>query len=219
MTLYLLNRLRKALNLPQNIDAFLIWRFPMLFFMPHMTNNELLLIKKYAINCKEILEYGSGGSTFYFIRKNKKIISVENNKPYFCYMKTFNVIKRYKNLDYQFVDTGKSSDWGYPVDDTKKENWPQYYKKVWEKLNISCPDIIFIDGRFRVMCALESIQYIRMDTIIIIHDFLDRKYYGEILNYFELIDQVDTMAILKKKPTINLAQLEESKLSFKYDYR
>lgn len=219
MAPYLLNRLRKTLNLPQNIDAFLVRHFPLLFIMPHMSNDELFLVEKHTKNCKEILEYGSGGSTFYFIRKNKKIISVENNKTYFRYMKTFNVIKHYKNLNYQFIDTGESSNWGYPKNDNKKEAWPRYYKKAWEDLHIACPDIILIDGRFRVMCALEAIPYIDFSTIIIIHDFTERLYYSEALKYFDLIEKVDTMVILRKKRVIDLLLLEESKLLFKYDYR
>lgn len=219
MKSYLLNKLRKKLKLPKQLDAFLVNNFPFVFFAPHMSDRELCLFEKHTRTGKNVVEYGSGGSTFYFLKRNKKVISIENNESFFLFMKTINVIKRSKHLNFQYVDTGKSLSWGRPENTIKMENWPKYYKIAWEDLHLSFPDIIFIDGRFRVMCALEAINYISLDTIIIIHDFSSREYYYDILNYFEIIDQVDALVILKKKHTIDLVQLAESKSLYKYDYR
>lgn len=216
---YLLNKLRKRLRLSKQINNFLINTFPFTFFVPHMSDREFSLFEKYTRKGNHVLEYGAGGSTFYFIKRYKKITTIENNEPYYQYMKTLGTVKRNKRLNLQYIDTGKSLSWGRPADTEKKENWPLYYRKAWTDLHLPLPDVIFIDGRFRVMCALEAINYINSDTVVIIHDFSSREYYFDLLNYFELVDQMDALAILRKKPIIDLIRLEESRQLFSYDYR
>lgn len=63
-------------------------------------------------------------------------------------------------------------------------------------------DIILIDGRFRVSCALKSYNIIDLDTILVFDDFLNRKHYHIILEYFKIINKTkdNCMTILQKIP-------------------
>lgn len=99
-------------------------------------------------------------------------------------MQTFPLIKKktaQKKLHLNHADIGETVTWGFPKDRSKLDNWPLYYQEVWEKPDVQYPDIVFIDGRFRVMCALNSISYINKETVVMMHDFSEREYYNIIL--------------------------------------
>jgi len=58
-----------------------------------------------------------------------------------------------------------------------------------------------IDGRFRVACCLKCFDAIRDDCLIAFDDFLDRRQYHIVLNYYEIVEKTsdNRMVILKKK--------------------
>lgn len=59
--------LRRVLKkLPENLRVFLIKNFPITFFPPYLSLAEYSLFKKYASKGKNVVEFGSGGSTVYF---------------------------------------------------------------------------------------------------------------------------------------------------------
>ena len=49
------------------------------------------------------------------------------------------------------------------------------------------------------MCAYVALSLLKDDGHLLFHDFTNRGYYHGILNYFELVDYIDTLAILKKR--------------------
>ena len=52
------------------------------------------------------------------------------------------------------------------------------------------PDLILIDGRYRVLCALFLYNFLRNKNYefnIIIDDYFDRPFYQVLDNYFEII--------------------------------
>lgn len=65
-------------------------------------------------------------------------------------------------------------------------------------------DLILIDGRFRVICALKSYQVINTNCIVLIDDFLNRKSYHILLDYFDIVEKGDRMVALKKKRNLNI---------------
>jgi len=65
------------------------------------------------------------------------------------------------------------------------------------------PDLILIDGRYRVLCALTVLEYIKKNNIkkitIILDDYLKReKQYGVLKRYFK-IKPVGRFGVLKPK--------------------
>ena len=57
--------------------------------------------------------------------------------------------------------------------------WKSYVQAPWKVIYNQTPDLIFIDGRFRVACALYSIIMMRdyPKTKILIDDYLNRPEY------------------------------------------
>jgi hypothetical protein len=63
-------------------------------------------------------------------------------------------------------------------------------------------DLILIDGRFRVACCLKCFDVINDNCFIIFDDFLNRKHYHVILDYFYIGEKTsdNRMVVMKKKP-------------------
>ena len=197
---------------------YLIKIFPGYFFIPHMSIKEYKLLNKYAKKGENVIEYGSGGSTFFFLKQVKNVLSVENNKDFFEYMKSIKTLEN-KKLIYNYVDIGETEEWGFPKNKAKIENWPKYYNNPWLEHIKFKPNLVFIDGRFRVMCALKTVQHVDKSTKIIIHDFTDRDHYQDILNFYKIVDSVDTMVVLQPKETIDVKKLSELEEMYKTDFR
>jgi hypothetical protein len=163
------------------------------------------LFHKYVDKSKYYFEYGSGGSTYNAsLKKNLiNIISVESDKNWFDKVNEYiNNNKEKIKIHYIEMDT-QPNNFGYPGPKSTKENWIQY-SNVIKKIdkNISSKlDIVLIDGRFRVACCLKCYSIINDNCLIIFDDFLNRKYYHIVLDYFDIIDKSsdECMVILKKK--------------------
>ncbi len=87
---------------------------------------------------------------------------------------------------------------GNPGNDTTVEDWKKYIQAYKREYNA---DIILIDGRIRVACALDIFSKIRKNTLVLIHDY-DREYYHIIENYYIKVKSWDTLSAFFKNPNI-----------------
>ena len=174
---------------------------------PEMANNDKNLFYTYLNNANVYFEFGSGGSTYQAsIRKNiKKIYSVESDIKWHNKLK--NTIKNDKiNFIFNEMDTQPNT-WGNPGQNAtqiQKINYSDQIKKL-KKEDIQNIDLILIDGRFRVACCLKCYELINDECLIVFDDFLTRKYYHVVLNYFDIVDKTpdNRMVILKKKKVLS----------------
>lgn len=191
---------------------------------------EIKMFSKYILDANNYLEFGCGGSTFLlsYLSQASKIISVENDKNWANRIQENILLSKAiqaKRLEIFFVDLGKIKQAAYPIEESKKELFPTYSYNVFEKIereNINI-DTIFVDGRFRVACATRALIYFAQHQnerqILIIHDFFNREWYHKILDFVEIIDRVDTLAIFKPKPNNDHVKLQALYDEFKYDAR
>lgn len=115
---------------------------------------------------------------------------------------------------FHVIDIGETQLWGYPVNDKKKHLWPNYSLSVFSQE--SKHDLVPIDGRFRVSCALNSIINTPTHCKIIIHDFWNRPHYQILLRYLQVTEQVDTIGVFSKKEDVDHAEIQ--KMIFEYQY-
>lgn len=184
---------------------------------PHFEKNDIKMYYDYLNRAKIYFEFGSGGSTYQAIKKNniQQVYSVESDLQWYN-----NVNKNIKSdkLNFILVDLCcEPNNWGNPGKKCKEEDKIKYSDSL---RNLSCDekqkiDLILIDGRFRVACCLKCFSEINDNCIIIFDDFLNRKQYHIILNYFDIINMTadKRMVVLKKKccesPTENLIKTYE----------
>ncbi len=177
---------------------------------------------KYMKKSNNFLEYGAGGSTFLaLINSNTKIHSVESSVDWINHLRGWDLIEsaeKKKRLTFYHADIGKTGDWGIPLEKTCKEQFPNYSKSVFSKINPKKIDTVFIDGRFRVACALSAIKHVDEKTTIIFHDYIVRERYFVIEEFLEKIEEVNTLVIFKIKKKINYKRVDELYEKYKYDY-
>ena len=93
-------------------------------------------------------EFGSGGSTnvasFYNV---SKIYSVESDAKWHNKLKSMNIRAYYLTKDLK-----SHSNFGNPGPNTNLSDWKKYIQSYDKKYKAN---IILIDGRFRVACALD----------------------------------------------------------------
>lgn len=135
--------------------------------MPEMERS--ILREEYG-KAECILEFGSGGSTLLASNLGKKIFSVESDKNWAERMEKIQGVKIHH------VDIGPTKGHGHPKDKSKQHKWPEYPTSVWDRPDFEHPDIILIDGRFRVACFLVASIRIQKTTKILFDDF-ERKQY------------------------------------------
>jgi len=187
-----------------------------------MPKKETQLFYKYLDKCTNYFEYGSGGSTYQACLRNniEKIYTIESDKEWIEKLIENKIIKNkidnnLLKIIYIDMDT-RSKSWGYPGKNSKYNDWKNYVRsidKIKEKI-----DLILIDGRFRVACALYCFDKIIENTLIIFDDFLIRKYYKEVLLYYDIIESEGRLAVLKKKNNID-SPSEKLIIKYENDFR
>ena len=188
------------------------------YFLPmHASHAEINIFTKHIIDSQNYLEFGCGGSTFLCAYlSNAKILSVDSDKNFIAFISQNEVLSRIlrerkSRLTFFHIDIGEIKGWGHPKDDSKKSHYPQYSQKIFEILShdeIDSIDTYFVDGRFRVACVMSILLHCNQNAKIIIHDFLDREYYHAVLEFLEVVERVDTLAIFRIKPNIDKKRIK-----------
>ena len=175
---------------------------------PLLAENDEKIFYLYLKDISVYFEYGSGGSTYQSsIRNNiKKIYSVESDVDWQNKLKQ---LIQHPNIKYIYneMDTQKNT-WGSPGEnatDIQKINYSNHILYLTKEEQESI-DLVLIDGRFRVACCLKCYDVIKDNCLIVFDDFLNRKQYHIVLEYFDIIEKTkdNRMVILKKKKNVNI---------------
>ena len=161
-----------------------------------MKKKELELLKSKLSTSRNYLEYGSGNSTILAVGSSniEQVLSVESDKE-FAYKNLLSdkfVIEAQKSnrLKFLFPDIGITTKWGHPLDDKKSFNFPLYSLSPYNKSFI--PDLILIDGRFRVACGILA-ALLNDSESILIHDY-HRTHYRILEKFLKLEEKIETLA-------------------------
>ena len=159
--------------------------------------------KRLLKTSKSYLEYGSGSSTLLAKKLNKKFISIETDKSFYSFLKD----KGINQVTYS--DIGPTKYYSIPILPAyiikkKVKKYAQQISSMSKNLKFF-PDLILIDGRFRVYVALQVIIFCIKNiyykkTIIIIDDFKFRKEYHILkrLIKIKLVGRFGVIEITKK---------------------
>tara|TARA_R110001583_G_scaffold24369_4_gene88992 strand:- start:1212 stop:1889 length:678 start_codon:yes stop_codon:yes gene_type:complete len=202
-----------------------------------MQDLEIALVKKYTSNRDLVLEWGSGGSTLAFSKSVKKYISIEHDICWYEQISSRIANDRaFDNIEYHYVppnapksdigldgaSKGLLSCAGDAVLHQNTSYWRtrgnfdwhcgiNYISKPME-LPYAPYDTIIVDGRCRVFCSYVSLFILKPEGYLVFHDFLSRRYYHGVLKYFEMVDHVCDLAILKPRK-YNITDSEVKSLS------
>ncbi len=192
--------------------------------LPHMSPPQIAYLRDRLTKSQCFLEFGAGGSSMLASELNvPKIFSVESDKA-FAGAVEFAVRASTTKSAYSMsvVDIGKTGQWGTPVNTDRMRHWPKYSLQIWDTLKASgdTPDLVLIDGRFRVACALASLIFCRDHTTIMIDDYSKRvKRYGIVANFTKNMVMIDRMAVFEADPGRDKLQIAIELARFVNDER
>ena len=177
----------------------------------HLINN----IKKYH----SYLEYGSGASTVFFSKyKETNIVSVESDSVFAKAVRNkLNAICE-NNTKVLTANIGLTGFWGYPMfnRNSAKKGW-KYVNTPWQHLgNEYKPDIVLIDGRYRIACALNILYRAsnKYAVTIIIDDYVGREEYSFFEKFCPISKTIERMALFEyNKFHINEEQLRNIEIA------
>ncbi|KAL7508946.1 hypothetical protein ACHAXN_008824 [Cyclotella atomus] len=199
---------------------------------PMMFPEEFEFVVKVFANAKpqNYLEWGTGTSTsFYPLLAESKVYAIDGYPPWcqkvMAEPRIKCMIEDEKRLHFycpemtgadgvtevQLLETGRISK-DTPHADV--EAAMSIYVNSIEKLDVKSLDIVLVDGRFRLQCALKLLPFLESNSILLLHDFWIRKPYHEVLRYYDVIGYARSVVALQKKN--NLSREEERRVYLRY---
>jgi len=159
---------------------------------------------------KTYLEYGCGGSTVFAasVARVPAIISIDSDKKWADAVRQ-ELAPMSPKLLLEHCDIGEVREWGNPVDERGIKNYWRYPTMPWTmaKTHSLVPDLVLIDGRFRVACFLYSLLCARVGTIILFDDYFDRPNYFVVEQYCALTERAGRMGVFTVTKEFSTAEL------------
>ena len=157
------------------------------------------------------LEFGSGGSTIVASTFVTKLVSVETDRVFAEAVRRA-LPKTDAEIHLLTPHIGITAEWGYPIfarpSPRRQARWKRLPTAPWNVLASDVPDLILIDGRMRVACALQSLLHVTDHTRLLIDDYVGRKY--EVIERFaELVALHGRAAEFRKRKQFNAAECRE----------
>jgi hypothetical protein len=168
---------------------------------PHFDDASAAYFRDQLARARNYLEYGSGGSTVLANQMVTNLVSVDSDASFLA-----DVRRKLSETDRRamakliHVNIGMTVHWGFPVfqrpTQRRMRRWEQYAKAPWRYFRTigQQPDLVLVDGRFRVACVLE--------TKILLDDYIDRPEYAVVEQYAD-VELVGRMAVLRPRRLVD----------------
>jgi hypothetical protein len=182
---------------------------------PHFDEASTLYFREQLQKARNYLEYGSGGSTILANQMVTNLVSVDSDASFLA-----DVRRKLETHDRRamakliHVNIGLTQHWGMPVftKPTRRRvrRWEEYAKAPWRYFRTigQQPDLILVDGRFRVACVLESLLSLSplSETQILLDDYVERPEY-EVIEQFAQVELVGRMAVVRPRRLLERIQV------------
>ena len=164
-------------------------------------------LNKKQNNETKIFEYGSGGSSLFFLKNASEVVSAEHDEEWFNRVKTiishqnilgwegcfFKAEQIEKDLLNEKRDASNPDDY-YTDDNSFKDFLFKNYVSSIDKFQDNYFDIVLVDGRSRPACIKHSVNKVKKGGLLVL-DNAEREYYlhNDYLNTdeFELVVSVN----------------------------
>lgn len=149
-----------------------------------------------------VLEYGSGGSSFVAMEAGaRKLFTVESDADWAKRIaESLSAAYPGRAAHVHHVDIGPTTDWGRPADSSGFAAYPDYATTVWDHPEFEMPDVVLIDGRFRVACFLTVMLRATTPVTVLFDDYHTRPEYHWIEEFGAPVDRARRMARFEVVP-------------------
>ena len=196
---------------------------------PHFDSDETVeWFTSRLLQSKYYVEFGSGGSTFIAAQNGLRFVAVDSDR--FFLQAVRNKIEAHGFLDesrqtFHYANIGLTKGWGRPIVDHPRTEARltsfRAYSDFPAEVGDEYPDLVLVDGRFRVACALKAVRALRgrSDWTLVIDDYTMRPDYKVVERFAKLEKMVGRMAVFNGCPDFEDAELERLIEQFELDSR
>lgn len=140
----------------------------------NLFDNEPNFFEDEIQNCAVYGEYGTGSSTRFALTHSEADVICVDTDPYWLREATHGFSES-SRLYSKSVDVGKVMAWGIPVGAARLKEFKEYTDWIWEQKEV--PDLVLIDGRFRVCSFFTTLTKCKPGCRIIFDDYVHRPQY------------------------------------------
>ena len=163
---------------------------------------------------RRYLEYGMGGSTYTAAKLGVPFVAVESDPVFLNAVQEKIQSAGYARSEQvlHYANIGPVGPWGRPVGRMSSERDESFrsYSNIPDQCHDGpAPDLVLVDGRFRVACALKALRQFRADCLIVVDDYADRPHL-QVLTEFAEIEHVGRMAVLTKAKPVSAYHLADA---------
>lgn len=172
---------------------------------PAMSGPEVDLLQSLLRSAENYVEFGGGGSTV--LASNcvtGRITCVDSSRDWLSNVEAHCGPNTPRTF---LADIGPLKDWGWPADDTKKADWPNYHEAIWAAMpDVVDADTFLIDGRFRIACFLQVLLRASGNPLVAIHDF-QRGAYSVVREFAAEICHKDRLYVFRRRKALDAQRL------------
>jgi hypothetical protein len=103
-------------------------------------------------------------------------------------------------VDLVWANIGPTRNWGHPVDLSQWQNFASYPLGVWQRDGFVHPDVVLVDGRFRIGCALATAFGITRKVTLLFDDYASRGWFAQVEEFLGTPRLVGRMAVFEVAP-------------------
>ena len=131
-------------------------------------------------------EYGCGKSSQWALKNSSaQVLSVDTSLDWIEKVRS-QTMEYAHRLQIKHVDLGEMGAWGWPLRYRYRDRFWEYTDFLWQQTKL--PDVVLVDGRFRVCCFLTSLKYARPGTKILFDDYINRPHYHIVESYVPRVE-------------------------------
>lgn len=151
-----------------------------------------------------ILEYGSGGSTVLASElPGKHVTSIESDRRWARMMRRwFDAHPPAEGCEVNVIwsNIGPTRSWGHPADPGQWQRFARYPLGVWNSDGFRHPDVVLVDGRFRIGCVLATAFNISRPVRLLFDDYMGRAWLHQVEEFVGAPDMIGRMAVFEIAP-------------------
>ncbi len=167
------------------------------------------------------LEFGTGGSTFAAAKAGVEFVAVDSDRDFLDAVQKKIADGGFANPNtqsYVHSDIGKTGARGRPLhwkkaDPARLDQFRRYSDPPAPSFsNGTTPDLVLIDGRFRVACALKSLRMLqgREGWTLAVDDYVPRGHYHVIADFAEVDEYVaDRIAVFHSTKNFSASEIDD----------
>lgn len=145
----------------------------------HMPPAEAEALRAAYGNARVIGEYGAGGSTAFAATEcQARVLSIESDRDWVAKLQDWIAAQGVApgRITVQHCDIGPTGPWGRPTNNNLWHKFWTYPYALWQDPGFD-PDLVLIDGRFRIACLAATMMLCRKPLTVLFDDYAERDYY------------------------------------------